>query len=71
MVLASSEVVGDAGLLVDLVVSSGVSVVQATPSLWREILGLRGSAEACSCVGGGEALPGDVAVCWWIRWRRW
>ncbi|WP_146065413.1 MULTISPECIES: condensation domain-containing protein, partial [unclassified Streptomyces] len=42
VVLASSEVVGDAGLLVDLVVSSGVSVVQATPSLWREILGVAG-----------------------------
>ncbi len=62
VVLASSEVVGDAGLLVDLVVSSGVSVVQATPSLWREILAVAGDRlKHVHALVGGEALPGDVA----------
>ncbi|MFF8646099.1 amino acid adenylation domain-containing protein, partial [Streptomyces sp. NPDC015345] len=62
VVLASSEVVGDAGLLVDLVVSSGVSVVQATPSLWREILAVAGGRlKHVHALVGGEALPGDVA----------
>ncbi|WP_327341298.1 non-ribosomal peptide synthetase [Streptomyces europaeiscabiei] len=62
VVLASSGVVGDAGLLVDLVVSSGVSVVQATPSLWREVLAVAGGRlSGVRALVGGEALPGDVA----------
>ena len=68
----SSEVVGDVGLLVDLVVSSGVSVVQATPSLWGEILAVAGGRlKGVRALVGGEVLPGGVAGLLWIRWRRW
>ncbi|WP_181008001.1 MULTISPECIES: amino acid adenylation domain-containing protein, partial [unclassified Streptomyces] len=62
VVLASSEVVGDAGLLVDLVVSSGVSVVQATPSLWREILGVAGDRlKHVHAMLGGEPFSDEMA----------
>ncbi|WPO69658.1 non-ribosomal peptide synthetase [Streptomyces sp. KN37] len=62
VVLASSEVVGDAGLLVDLVVSSGVSVVQATPSLWREILAVAGDRlKHVHAMLGGEPFSDDMA----------
>ncbi|MFD0653631.1 amino acid adenylation domain-containing protein [Streptomyces malaysiensis subsp. malaysiensis] len=62
VVLASSEVVGDVGLLVDLVVSSGVSVVQATPSLWREILAVAdGRLKHVHAMLGGEAFSGVMA----------
>ncbi|MFF2014338.1 amino acid adenylation domain-containing protein, partial [Streptomyces sp. NPDC058195] len=62
VVVASSEVVGDAELLVDLAVRSGVSVMQATPSLWREVAGVAGGRLSGVCgLVGGEALPGEVA----------
>ncbi|MCQ6253303.1 AMP-binding protein, partial [Streptomyces malaysiensis] len=55
-------VVGDVGLLVDLVVSSGVSVVQATPSLWREILAVAdGRLKHVHAMLGGEAFSGVMA----------
>ncbi|WP_327341296.1 non-ribosomal peptide synthetase [Streptomyces europaeiscabiei] len=62
VVLASSGVVGDAGLLVDLVVSSGVSVVQATPSLWREILTVAGDRlKHVHAMLGGEPFSDEMA----------
>ncbi|WP_448334391.1 hypothetical protein, partial [Streptomyces sp. DSM 41534] len=42
--------------------SSGVSVVQATPSLWGEILAVAGGRlKGVRALVGGEVLPGGVA----------
>ncbi|MFD6691083.1 amino acid adenylation domain-containing protein, partial [Streptomyces bacillaris] len=59
VVLASRDVVVDPGALVGLVVSSGVTLLQATPSLWQALVahvpeGVRG----LRMLVGGEALPG-------------
>ncbi|MCX4692920.1 non-ribosomal peptide synthetase [Streptomyces sp. NBC_01408] len=62
VVVASSDVVADAELLVRLAVASGVSVVQATPSLWREVVGVAGGRlSGVRGLVGGEALPVEVA----------
>ncbi|WP_075732005.1 amino acid adenylation domain-containing protein, partial [Streptomyces acidiscabies] len=63
VVVAPSEVVADAELLVDLAVGAGVSVMQATPSLWREIVAVaHGRLSGVRALVGGEALPGEVAA---------
>ncbi|QZZ33062.1 amino acid adenylation domain-containing protein [Streptomyces sp. ST1015] len=63
VVVAPSEVVADAELLVDLAVQAGVSVMQATPSLWREIVAVaQGRLSGVRALVGGEALPGEVAA---------
>ncbi|WP_262414560.1 amino acid adenylation domain-containing protein [Streptomyces sp. ST1015] len=63
VVVAPSEVVADAELLVGLAVRAGVSVMQATPSLWREIVAVSGGRLAgVRALVGGEALPGEVAA---------
>ncbi|UNS95047.1 amino acid adenylation domain-containing protein [Streptomyces tubbatahanensis] len=62
VVMASGGVVGDAGRLVELVVSSGVSVVQATPSLWREMLAVAdGRLQHVHGMLGGEAFSDAMA----------
>ncbi|MFD5430042.1 amino acid adenylation domain-containing protein, partial [Streptomyces sp. NPDC127084] len=62
VVVAPSEVVADAELLVGLAVRSGVSVMQATPSLWREVVEVAGGRlSGVRGLVGGEALPGEVA----------
>ncbi|WP_416969940.1 non-ribosomal peptide synthase/polyketide synthase [Streptomyces sp. 4F14] len=63
VVVAPSEVVADAELLVDLAVRAGVSVMQATPSLWREIVAVaQGRLSGVRALVGGEALPAEVAA---------
>ncbi|WP_338714886.1 amino acid adenylation domain-containing protein [Streptomyces acidiscabies] len=63
VVVAPSEVVADAELLVGLAVGAGVSVMQATPSLWREIVAVaQGRLSGVRALVGGEALPGEVAA---------
>ncbi|RSS31133.1 non-ribosomal peptide synthetase, partial [Streptomyces sp. WAC08241] len=63
VVVAGRDVVRDPAGLCRLVVSAGVTVMQATPSLWRAVV-----AEDPSVLGrlrvlvGGEALPSDLAV---------
>ena len=62
VVIAPSDVVADAELLVRLAVESGVSVIQATPSLWREVVAVSGGRlGTVRGLVGGEALPGEVA----------
>src|ERR1044072_9315477 len=62
VVMAPSEVVADLELLVGLAVGARVSVMQATPSLWREVVAVAGDRLAgVRALVGGEALPVDVA----------
>ncbi|MFB8145090.1 amino acid adenylation domain-containing protein, partial [Streptomyces parvus] len=62
VVVAPSGVVADAELLVGLAVESGVSVMQATPSLWREVVEVSGGRlSGVRGLVGGEALSGEVA----------
>ncbi|GAA3353933.1 hypothetical protein GCM10017744_009480 [Streptomyces antimycoticus] len=63
VVVAERDVVRDPVTLCALVTNERISVMQATPSLWRAVL-----AEDASVLGGvrvlvgGEALPADLAV---------
>ncbi|WP_133169272.1 non-ribosomal peptide synthetase, partial [Streptomyces sp. MH60] len=60
--LAERDVVRDPVALCGLVRSAGVSVMQATPSLWRAVLAEDASALAgVRVLVGGEALPADLA----------
>ncbi|MFD7507646.1 amino acid adenylation domain-containing protein, partial [Streptomyces sp. NPDC059850] len=62
VVIASSEVVADAELLVGLAVEARVSVMQATPSLWREVLAVAGDRlKEVHALVGGEALSRELA----------
>ncbi len=62
LVIAGREATLDAGKLRDLLVSSGATVMQATPATWRMLVeagweGLPGLKILC----GGESLPQDLA----------
>jgi amino acid adenylation domain-containing protein len=63
VVLASPQEAADGELLGDLVVRSGATIMQATPSTWRMLLdsGWTGSA-ALTALCGGEPLPGSLAT---------
>ncbi|ARF54293.1 non-ribosomal peptide synthetase [Streptomyces gilvosporeus] len=62
VVLATSEQVRDAALLADLVASAGVTVMQATPSLWQSLVAERPEAlRGLRLLVGGEALPAPLA----------
>ncbi|MGH3836707.1 MAG: amino acid adenylation domain-containing protein, partial [Pseudonocardiaceae bacterium] len=63
VVLADRDVAQDPFVLRQTVVSAGVSVMQATPSLWRAVLA-EGAAElrGVRVLVGGEALPIDLAA---------
>nr|AEG64697.1 LpmC [Streptomyces viridochromogenes] len=62
VVVAERDVVRDPAALCALVTGQGISVMQATPSLWRAVL----AEDAAVLAGvrvlvGGEALPADLA----------
>ncbi|MEV6118898.1 amino acid adenylation domain-containing protein, partial [Streptomyces sp. NPDC052109] len=61
VVVASREVVRDGGALLGLVVSSGATVVQGVPSLWRGVLEAGVWPGSVRMLVGGEALPGELA----------
>ncbi|CAM5551013.1 amino acid adenylation domain-containing protein [Streptomyces avidinii] len=61
VVVASREVVRDPAALTGLVVSSGASVVQGVPSLWRGLLEEVGWPAGVRALVGGEALPPELA----------
>ncbi|SCF99127.1 amino acid adenylation domain-containing protein, partial [Streptomyces sp. Ncost-T10-10d] len=61
VVVASGEVVRDPVALRGLVVSSGGTVVQAVPSLWRALLDVGGWPVGVRALVGGEALPRELA----------
>ncbi|MCA1672883.1 MAG: amino acid adenylation domain-containing protein, partial [Actinobacteria bacterium] len=63
VVLADRDMAQDPFALRQTVVSAGVSVMQATPSLWRAVVA-EGAAElhGVRVLVGGEALPPDLAA---------
>ncbi|MGQ0778255.1 MAG: amino acid adenylation domain-containing protein, partial [Pseudonocardiales bacterium] len=63
VVLVGRDVVRDPSVLRRTIASAGISVMQATPSLWRGI-GVEGAAElgGVQVLVGGEALPADLAA---------
>ncbi|MGH3900474.1 MAG: amino acid adenylation domain-containing protein, partial [Pseudonocardiaceae bacterium] len=63
VVLAGRDVAADPFALCRMVASSGVSVMQATPSLWRAVVA-EGATElrGVRVLVGGEALPADLAT---------
>ena len=62
VVLADSAQVRDAALLAELVESAGVTVMQATPSLWQSLVLERPEAlRGLRMLVGGEALPTPLA----------
>ncbi|MFJ8795928.1 amino acid adenylation domain-containing protein, partial [Streptomyces sp. NPDC102462] len=62
VVIASRDTVRDPAALYGLVRSADVSVMQATPSLWRAVLAQDTSAlTGIRVLVGGEALPPDLA----------
>ncbi|HLO30244.1 MAG TPA: amino acid adenylation domain-containing protein [Anaerolineales bacterium] len=62
VVIASSEVAADAGLLMDTLIHSHATVMQATPATWRSLLeaGWQGKGDL-KILCGGEALTKDLA----------
>ncbi|WP_143662121.1 non-ribosomal peptide synthetase, partial [Streptomyces glaucescens] len=63
VVMAARDVVRDPAALCELAVSTGASVMQATPSLWRAVLAQDPAVvERLRVLIGGEALPADLAV---------
>ncbi|WP_344267035.1 amino acid adenylation domain-containing protein, partial [Streptomyces sodiiphilus] len=62
VVVGPEGVVLDPGAVAELIAGSGVTVMQATPALWQELL-LRepGVLEGLRVLVGGEALPGELA----------
>ncbi|WP_455432625.1 amino acid adenylation domain-containing protein, partial [Streptomyces tsukubensis] len=63
VVLAGKDLVHDPAALVELVRTAGVSVVQATPSLWQSVLAA-GEVDLTGvrALVGGEALPAELAA---------
>jgi amino acid adenylation domain-containing protein len=63
VVLAGRDVAADPFALRQTVVSAGVSVMQATPSLWRAVVAESATVLAgVRVLVGGEALPADLAA---------
>ncbi|MEV5731588.1 amino acid adenylation domain-containing protein, partial [Streptomyces pharetrae] len=63
VVVAARDVVRDPAALCELALSTGASVMQATPSLWRAVLAQDPAVvERLRVLIGGEALPADLAV---------
>ncbi|WP_265569111.1 non-ribosomal peptide synthetase [Streptomyces hygroscopicus] len=61
VVVASRDVVRDPAALTGLVASSGATVLQAVPSLWRALLDTGGRPAGVRALVGGEALPHELA----------
>ncbi|MGW2387856.1 amino acid adenylation domain-containing protein, partial [Streptomyces sp. NPDC001658] len=62
VVVAERDVVRDPAALCALVRGAGVSVMQATPSLWRAVLAQDATVlDGVRVLVGGEALPSDLA----------
>ncbi|MFD5799455.1 condensation domain-containing protein, partial [Streptomyces diastatochromogenes] len=61
VVLAPQAVVRDPAALAGLAVSSGATVLQAVPSLWRALLDAGDWPTGVRALVGGEALPQELA----------
>ncbi|MEV0174681.1 amino acid adenylation domain-containing protein [Streptomyces sp. NPDC050803] len=63
VVLADRDTVRDPRALAELIDGAGISVVQATPSLWHAIVDEHaGALSGIRVLVGGEALPADLAA---------
>ncbi|WP_329341307.1 non-ribosomal peptide synthase/polyketide synthase [Streptomyces sp. NBC_01352] len=63
VVLAGRDTVRDPRALAELIGRAGISVVQATPSLWHAIVDEQASVlSGVRVLVGGEALPADLAA---------
>ncbi|MGQ4333573.1 amino acid adenylation domain-containing protein, partial [Streptomyces hayashii] len=62
VVVAPRDAVRDPAALLDLVLSSGATVVQGVPSLWRGVLEAGPWPASVRVLVGGEALPGELAA---------
>ncbi|MEV5937092.1 amino acid adenylation domain-containing protein, partial [Streptomyces sp. NPDC052079] len=63
VVLADRDTVRDPRALAELIDAAGISVVQATPSLWHQIVDEHATAlSGIRVFVGGEALPADLAA---------
>jgi amino acid adenylation domain-containing protein len=62
VILASQETVHDGRRLIDLLITSHATILQATPATWRMLIenGWKGG-ERLRALCGGEALPRDLA----------
>ncbi|MDX5570039.1 amino acid adenylation domain-containing protein, partial [Streptomyces sp. ID05-04B] len=61
VVVAARAVVRDPAALAELAVSSGATVLQAVPSLWRALLDVGDWPAGVRALVGGEALPQELA----------
>ena len=63
VVIASREAAADGGQLRDLLVSSAITTLQATPATWRLLLeaGWRAGERPLKMLCGGEALSRELA----------
>ncbi|SCK31426.1 amino acid adenylation domain-containing protein, partial [Streptomyces sp. WMMB 714] len=63
VVLADQDTVLDPEALAEAVTSSGATVMQATPTLWRTLVpGHAGALRGLRVLTGGEPLPDDLAA---------
>ncbi|WP_344193293.1 AMP-binding protein, partial [Acrocarpospora corrugata] len=63
VILVGRELVHDSEGLVEAIIQSNPTIMQATPSLWRTLVsGLSGRMNGLRILVGGEALPDDLAV---------
>jgi amino acid adenylation domain-containing protein/non-ribosomal peptide synthase protein (TIGR01720 family) len=63
VVLAGRDLVQDPAALRRTIVSAGISVIQATPSLWRAVVDdAAGELVGVRVLVGGEVLPADLAT---------
>ncbi|WP_236664475.1 non-ribosomal peptide synthetase [Streptomyces noursei] len=71
LVLAAADETRDAALLADLVGKSGATVLQATPSLWQELVSSHPDVlSGLTVLVGGEALPDGLAEVFREKSRR-
>jgi len=63
IVLATAAEVADGPALAELIRSTGATVVQATPSMWRMLLDAEwNGSKQVHALCGGEPMPADIAV---------
>ncbi len=62
VVLAHQDRLTEPGTVDRLIAGHGVTAMQATPTLWREVVGTAHHLDRLHALVGGEALPDDLAL---------
>ncbi len=70
VVVASREEAADGRRLLDLIQSTGATMLQATPATWRLLLAANFQLPQLTALVGGEALPEDLAKELFSRTKR-